>query len=39
MRTRTQSYLSRLPVRKRLALVMLFVVVCGGVIASAGALA
>lgn len=31
MRTRTHNFLARLPARKRAALVMLFVLVCGGV--------
>lgn len=30
MRTRTHHLLSRLPMRKRIALVMLLVLVCGG---------
>jgi hypothetical protein len=37
MRTRTHHFLSRLPARKRAALVMLFVLVCGGVIAGGSA--
>ena len=33
MRTSTHIFLARLPARKRAALLMLFVLVCGGVIA------
>lgn len=38
MRTSTHNYLARLPARKMAAVVMLFAVVCGGVLAGSGAL-
>lgn len=38
MRTPTRNFLQRLPVRKRVTLLMLFVVMCGGLFASGGAL-
>jgi hypothetical protein len=37
MRTRTQNFLARLPARKRAALIMLFVLVCGGMLAGSSA--
>jgi hypothetical protein len=37
MRTRTHIFLSRLPARKGVALLMLFALVCGGMIAGGSA--
>ncbi len=39
MRTSTHTFLARLPARKRIALIMLFALVCGGVLAAGNALA
>lgn len=39
MRTATHTYLARLPARKLAAIVMLFAVVCGGVLSASGVLA
>lgn len=38
MRSNTHTFLAQLPARKRAALLMLVVLVCGGAVASAGVL-
>lgn len=39
MRETTRAYLDKLPARKRVTLIMLFCVICGGVIATGTSLA
>lgn len=39
MRAPTRTFLQQLPARKRATLVMLFVVMCGGIVAGGSALA